>query len=461
MIRSVTLKTSFVIALLVAVVAHADIMVYFKYINGEGGFKGPFDKNVLQSELGRNPVLEGAPAGTTLFQAAFRNEGAKILAVNYDFYVGNLFTTNYYELMGEYVYGDAYGNHAIDNGALLSKGATALPKASSMVRHWVLEKQYTRLFPASRLARSFLLRGISDLNNEQTYAVYFMNFYMSVITDEYQYLPAYLLSKDSPIVSSASLEKARVDVANLYDAMKSEYGEKDTGVVKLYKLRNAIHNQLSSSVIGQIDAYIAAHPNYGKETLVQIRENIRAYYSTSAKKVFDLAKKVPAAAAIGAAAAEIMAAKANPTNLLKLSQAVATLRSEIQNEAVVTYANKTDALVLLISASQYINKEINSMSVITSKEVIKAIVNVVYAEGFLIKDNWQYFNAEIDRSATAVAAAALFADMSEIAQDTLTQAFKPSLDQWLGIEPKMQYFLDNTIKSSALNTASTILPKIK
>lgn len=452
---------SFAALLVLASAAHADLVSDFALVNGAARGKGPFGKNMLQSDQGRKMVLEGQPPGQLLFQAAFRNENAIALAKNHDFYVGNLFTTNFYELMGEYVYGDAYGSHALDHQSLLARGAQALPKANSMVRHWVLEKHYVRNFPASLIARSYLLRGISDYANEQTFAKYFFNFYLSTIQDDYQLLSALLLSKDSPIVASSSLEKARVDIAVLYDAMKLQYGDRDPGVLKLYKLRNAIHNQLSSSVIGQIDAFIAAHPGYGRSTLVSIRDSLRAYYSTSAKKIVDFAGENPAFRNVAVAAQAIVKSGSQPAQLLALSQEVAQIRSQLLNEAVLPYASKTEALVLLSTAAQFLNKEINSMSSVTSKDVIKTLVNVVYIEGFLIQDNWQYFGGEVDRAIDARAASAVFADVSDIATETLTQAFQPSFSQWQQVEPKMHYFLDNTIKSTALNTASTIMNKIR
>jgi hypothetical protein len=451
-----------ILVLATTISSHADLISDFAAINGGSGFKGPFGSNVLQGEAGRTNVRDGGlPPGKFLFQAAFRNDGARALALNNDFYVGNLFTTNFYELMGEFVYNNAFGSHVLDHNRLLQNGQRALPKASSMVRHWVLEKHFIRNFPATVLARGFLLRGISDFANEQTFTSYFLDFFMTTLTDEYQYLPALLLAKASPIVSSSSLEKARVDIAVLYDNLKASMGEKDPGVLKLYKLRNAIHNQLSVSVIAQIDSFLAAHPTYGRDVLVSIRDSLKVYYSTNAKKVADLARKFAGFNGVAQAAGAIVQGGANPTLLLKLSAEVAALRSNILNESVVPYNNKTQALVLISSAAQYLNKEINSMASITSKEVVAALVNTVYSEGFLIKDNWQYFLGEVNAAATAPAAAAVFADMTDIASDTLLQAFKPAFEQWLQVEPKMEYFVDNTIKSSALNTASTVLPRIK
>lgn len=459
MIRSVL--TSLVLAF-ATVSAQADLVSEFNVINGSTG-KGPFGYNVLQSETGRALVRDGKmPGGPVIFQAAYRNDSARALATNHNFYVGNLFTTNYYELIGEYVFGDAYGNHRLDHAGLLGRASMALPKAASMVRSWVLEKHYIATNHTSKLARSFLLRGISDMNNEQTFTVYFMNFYLSAITEDYQFLPAYLLAKGSPVTSSSSLEKARVDIANLYDSVVAQNGgdTKSAVALALYKLRNAIHNQLSVGVIAQIDSFTRSYPNVGKSTLASIRAALVSYYSVTAQEVAALATKA-GASAVAAAANAVVKGGSTPATLLALSQATAGLRSGMLDEGMVPTAKKTDSLVVLFSASQFLNKEINSMKVITDKAVITTLVNLVYIEGFLIKDNWQYFLGEVNSAADAKTASAIFADMSDIANATIDEAFKPTFAQWKSIDSKMQGFVDNTIKSSALNTASTIVSKIR
>lgn len=459
MIRSVF--TSLVLAL-VTISAQADLVSEFNVINSASG-KGPFGDNILQSATGRTAVRDGTmPGGPVLFQAAYRNERARAIATSYNVYLGNLFTTNYYELLGEYVYGDAYGTHGMDHAALIGRSSMALPKAASMVRSWVLEKHYTATNPSSKLARSFLLRGISDMNNEQTFTVYFMNFYLSAITEDYQFLPAYLLAKGSPVTSSSALEKARVDIATLYDSVVAQNGGNTNAPVALalYKLRNAIHNQLSINVIAQIDSFTRTYPGVGTSTLASIRAALVSYYSVTAQEVAALATKAGASAVVAAANA-VVKGGSTPATLLALSQATADLRTGMLDERAVPTAKKTDALVVLFSASQFLNKEINSMNVITDKAVITTLINLVYVEGFLIKDNWQYFLGEVNAAATAKAASASFADLSDIANATIDEAFKPALGQWVSIDSKMQGFVDNTIKSSALNTASTIVSKIR
>ncbi|MGZ3713369.1 MAG: hypothetical protein ACXVBE_16510, partial [Bdellovibrionota bacterium] len=180
--------------------------------------KGPFELNYIQGNRSRIAVKNGASVdGGPLFQAAYRNNIARAMIAQDNFYLGNLFTTNYYELMGEYVFGDVMSNHPLDHKRMADAGAKAMPKAAAMVRGWVLEKQYIAMFPQDQMGRAFAYRGISDLVNEQTFAQYFFNFYVSSITEDFQYLPAFILVNKSPIVASASLERARDLIAQAYD----------------------------------------------------------------------------------------------------------------------------------------------------------------------------------------------------------------------------------------------------
>ena len=112
-----------VAALALGLSAHADLASAFKKL--EGNRKGPFTLNYLQGSTGRGVVGSGGSSGKFQFQAAFRNDDARVLSEQSDFYVANLFTTNYYELQGEFVYGDAYGSHDINGPALLAQSAKA------------------------------------------------------------------------------------------------------------------------------------------------------------------------------------------------------------------------------------------------------------------------------------------------------------------------------------------------
>lgn len=425
--------------------------------------KGPFTINYLVGTSSRHAVTAGSTPSGFLFQAAFRNEVANQLAQTHGFYIGNLFTTNYYELMGAYVYNDRYSNHGLDHQALIAKGPQISLELQQLVSHWVLERHYLEYFPQSKLAQSFALRGISGSEFEQEFAYYFFELYFNSITDEMQYLPALLLLKESPVGSSASLDKARLLVAQSYDFFLARWGAQDPRVKRLYVVRNAIHNALSADIVQMIDQYVADFPFYKAEKhtyLFKVKEILIEFYSSSADKIAKQAKNV-GATTIREAAEEIVKSGASVERLLKLSFEAAQLRAQISQGSVALAANKTDLVLLLNAVSQYLNKELTSQKTVTDKRLFEVLVDIAYLEGFLIYDNWQYFRNEVESSSDAQAAAMLMADVFTICQSTLMETFNVPLAQWTSIESKMEYFVDDTLKSSSVNTISLMVERVQ
>jgi hypothetical protein len=435
--------------------AHADLKTNFAKITKT--YKGPFGLNVIQGPRGRASIKFGGTSGKQQFQAAYRNDIARAMAAEDGFWTGNLFATNYYELMGEFVYGGADTSHELDHARLVAVAPQVIAKASTMVRHWVIEKHYVSQNPNSEIAKAFTLRGISDVLNEQEYANYFFNFYVTAINDDYQYLPAFILVNKSPIVESASIGKARDLVAAAYDSYSMGWGADSEGLKAMYKVRNAIHNQLTKEVIGQIDLFMKTYPEFNNSTFQQIRQILVDYYAINAGKISAQAKAL-GMADIKAAADKVGNKATYFDGLLELSAAAANWRSNLATQ--MAFEKRAHALALLADTAKILNKEISGLKGENAKnpKVLEALVNTIYLEGFLIKDNWVYFQTEIRTSTNP---AALLADIIDASTATLAEAFRPAFSQWVSLDPKMQNFMDYTIKGSALSTASSTIEKIK
>lgn len=417
--------------------------------------KGPFGDNMLQGSRSRVTVKSGAsPSGTYYFQAAFRNESARKLAEQ-GFFTGNLFTTNYFELTGEYVYQDKYGSFELAHDKLNEQGAVAMPKAVSMVQNWVLEKYFAHTYPDTNFAKSFVVRGISGSEFEQPFAKYFFNFYLANITDDYQYLPAFLLAKESPITDSAALANARdliTTVCNFFNCGWSNHRG-------LWDIRNAIHNQMSENVIAMINTFLQENPWYeqqGHTYLQKIRTILIAYYSFNAE---DLAKiaKASNAVDIQSMAENIVSEGVNEDSLMNLSEAVADYKSQINASGI---QDRAGLMVLLIKSSQYLNAQLNRVEKVASYKTVLTLLNAIYIEGFLIKDNWDYYRSEIN-NASVEKAMGLIPEIVEVATDTFTTSFDPAYGNWksLSLDSKFENFIDDTVKSSALNNASLMVSK--
>lgn len=416
--------------------------------------KGPFTLNYLQGTSSRVVVTDGdgSPSGQFLFQAAYRNDVAKSLVSQYQLYLANLFTTNYYELMGEYVYGNPFGSHPLNHQGLLEKGDYAIEKANTMVKNWVLEKYYVSRLPESKLAASFQIRGISGAEFEQTYAQYFFNFYLSSLEgkNEFYYLPAYLLLQSSPVGQSSQLDEARRLISVSYDYFVKRWGTKDSRVRDLYELRNAIHNQLSKAVIDLIDLYVKKHSFYraeGHTYLFRIKKILQDYYDFKPDKILAMARKLNLSEVEQAARA---ADPSQPETLAQLSQAVAELKLGLIQSQSIPWSKKAEAFVLISSTAQYLNKEVGEMSQWHSS-LSQTLVNLAFLEGFLIQDNWTYFLEEAKGSGSPKA---MLTDLVMIASDTMDEAFRPAYSIWSQLSPKMERFKDDVMKSSVLNVIS-------
>jgi len=106
-----------------------------------------------------------------------------------------------------------------------------------------------------------------------------------------------------------------------------------------------------------------------------------------------------------------------------------------------------NALLLIDASCQFIGKELPSIPFTDASQVTKVLWASMYAEGFLTKDHFQVFMKDSKKLSD-------IPDVVGIATDNLKQSFSPSLDDWTKVEPKMQNFIDNTVKSSILNAAA-------
>ena len=248
-------------------------------------------------------------------------------------------------------------------------------------------------------------------------------------------------------------------ILEIYDSARVYYGEADPRARRLYQLRNLIHNQLSQSVVGQIDSFLRDYPGVEQEALRETKRLIVAYYAVTAKSIAVASKKADLPG-LEKFATELAAKKPTVAQLFELSTYGAVLRRALLDNGAILSARKAQTLVVLISISQYLSKELNGLRDLQSPQVSLALLNLIYMDEFLITDNWLYFTGQIEKSPDTRSAGAHLTDAISIANDTLIQAFEPSLPAWTAIDSKMQNFIDNTAKSSSLNTAAMIAEKV-
>ena len=190
--------------------------------------KGPFGKNVCVCTDGRRePVLR--PDGSvqnvcgekTRFCSAFRAPWAEALRQQ-GVYMGNLFTTNLFDW-------DRFDDH------------------HDLVRGQVLEKYFIETHPDHKLSTSRTLSGVSGSEYEQPAVIEFTEKYLGLdsYNDFRHFLLAYELQKRFFIRGEqGGVNKVR-NMATQIQNMDAKFGP----------LRNAVHNQISASLIPRLSAY--------------------------------------------------------------------------------------------------------------------------------------------------------------------------------------------------------------
>lgn len=446
--------------LLISNFAHADLVTEAQAILTAP--RGPFGPHKLQGEFSR---VDGdiAPSGY-FFKSAFRTPEAQALARTKNIYFGNLFTTNYYELTGETLYHDPDSNHPLDYTRMMANAKLAAPRATIMARNWILEKHYVRTLPESNLARVFGFRSIADYELEAAFAEYFFDIYLSGLTNEFNFLLATLLIRESPIADAPSITEARDLISNTHLRLMTKWGSNDPRVSRLFILRNLVHNQMSRNISSEIQRFLDEVPEYeaeGNTELPRVRDILTEYYAVEASKVVALARasgNLDLANAVTLLVATEKGTAPYAQQLLNVSNYIADLKSKLVSGGYFKYS-RTKSLLLISVATQFMSKEALDVPHPTT-ETAQILLNCVYSEGFLIRDNWVYFRDELAAATTRLQIKNLLSDIVDVSRTTLTEAVNPTLHQWVSFEPQMQSFSDSVIKSSSLNALALFSARI-
>jgi len=429
--------------------------------------KGAFGLNSLQGAHNRTTVQSGKmPKGGVVFQAAFRIKPAEELALDYGLYTGNLFSTNLFELIGEFVYKDRNKNHNMPVGKLYKVGAEAFPTARLMTKNWVIEKHYTEVSPEAGITHGFFYRGIAGAEFEEPFARDFLSYYLNFMRDENDYLPIYLLAKKSPLVQSSDLEKARKKIGDTFSYFENYYKNRPKDqpkVVYLKKIRNNIHNQLTPSVIPMIDHYLKdVHPNYQKEFgsskkafILTVRSLLVSYFEVSFKKIKKQVEALPGQKELLNTVNRLIKNPDSPEELLKFSEGIAALRKHAATMKIDP-RQKYRILTIIKMGSHALGVWPKTENAGKHKEMIPAMLNSLYAEGLLTLAE----KSEAIQSAASAKdfdAALMALEEKDVLGTVLTnigQSFSGVLELWAEVQPdkesrqKIEYFSDNTIKSS-------------
>lgn len=437
--------------------------------------KGALGKNAYQRPGGRTQVLQdstvtGAPRDT-LFVAAFRNDVADQLA-SLGFYVGNHFSSNYWELHNEFLATPQEQRSLmfrLDHARFMNTPAI-LPKAQAMNRHMLLESFYMQKFPNTRLTRGMQQRGTAD-------AVYEINFYAMTI----QYLAAHL-AKDTDYVAlfetqrrfnltgdtaEISLQRLRDAVASIHEGFEANYPGTSL-TADFYVIRNAIHNYMTPDVLTKLNAFLSRHGGefWGDESsrVRRLRDDVAAYYRTSKKTLQTGAQKI--ASKLDEKTLSVIGGLSDRGNssekLEQLSWVIA--------QALEKFRASRDPEIVhwIIKASRFVQTDIANRGRVGGDWPIRARIalDTSYAAGLVSGADWSRVRTLLSQVNVADAESVRRAygelvGVISAAPGRVREGLSPAFEDWAKIDRTMEGIVDDTLRASMLTELDQVVAFVK
>jgi hypothetical protein len=447
----------------------------FAQLNGTS--KGALGKNVYQRPNGRTQVITGdgtiqGPPGDTIFTVAFRNDVAASLTA-LDFYVGNRFASNYWELHNKYLATPADQRALafhIDHARFLATPQMA-DEARSRARHMLLEQFYMRKFPQSAVTRANVQRGTADADNEARFYGMLVEYLAKQAASQQDYVNVFEVQRRWNLtgdIKTVSLASLRDTVASIYDQLTANYG--DTQMTYDFRIiRNSVHNYMTPGVLDLLNKFLANYSGQmwnGEESEISsLRDKIRLYYKTD-KGVLKtwVAKNT---AILPADAATIVNALADGTNSLAQLETLSGLMTRSLDSF---WANRNpDVIHFLIRANQFLQVQLAARPLTQAEDWnarMRIAISAAYATGELTADAYDTAMAPLaaPQAANAGYMRARLTDINNlfvIAQANVQKTMMPALADWANIDSSMEGFVDDTLRGSMLTELDQISTFLK
>lgn len=429
--------------------------------------KGALDLNVYQTITGRVIVLQNGvivkPPADTLLTVAFRNAKAQSLA-NLDFYIGNRYGSNYWELNNKFnATPEEQAAQAFNlNHANLVTHPEALPFALSMAKHQLLELFYMQKSPTSNLTKSYNQRGVADDAHELKYYRLYADFVARHIQYENEYLLLLDFQKRSNLLpgkKTISLSDIRALVADV--SMKFDTYLPPAQAAEFRALRNSIHNGMNKSVLAKLtqfqstySALLLPEDNLSYENLKNL---ISAYYAIDKETMSVLASKVKVEIPELNSILNSLSPAGNSLNsLLKLSQLAVLAKDKFY----VTH--NIDLTHLIIRIQDFMDAELGNRIFSEANDLLvktEILSNISLATGYMAKPRHAEI-IELLKSNPQLAVKTLSQTLSEgvLAYEN---AYQPALADWKLVSTSVASFVDEGIRSSSLIALDATLTQLK
>ena len=437
-------------------------------------WKGPYGCYAKQTTEGRFCKKgRGFPGekGETLFFSAFRDKGAQKLA-ELDFYIANVFATNYYYLYAKNVVGDASSTaFDIDQEKFMASDQ-AMEDVQNVFRHTILERFYNLKFPDTKMAKTFYVRGTASSEYEVLYLNHLAEYAARHMRKRNEYLALYqVLSRyDLNSTSGVSINTLRNEVDAISQSIEPEYKS------EFSTIRNGIHNSLSRDIITILEAFNQKYEgsDLRKAEIEQLLKSLNDYFEVNVDFLKQSANTLEPKLTKQQLAT--IASLKNTHNSISELEALSEIGASLKKDMQKADSYPLETIRFIIQLNQYLQIDVlnsgidanSSNSDIQSRMFLA--INSAFSSGLirkeqrkkLLKDIRDFNHSVEGRDSERLLRIANFVSVAVYyATDNIESMYGEPLVAWKSIDPVVGGVVDDTLKASLLIDLARLTNDIK
>jgi len=437
-------------------------------------WKGPYGCYAKQTTEGRYCRRSGGfpgEKGETLFFSAFRDEGAQKLAA-LDFYIANVFATNYHYLYAKNVVGDADSTaFEIDHEKFMADDQ-AMEDVLNVFNHTILERFYNLKFPDTKMARTFYARGTASSEYEVLYLNHLAEYVARHMRKRNEYLSLYqILSRyDLNSTSGVSINTLRNEVDAISQSIEPEYKS------EFSTIRNGIHNSLSRDTLTILEAFYQKYDgsDLHKAEIEQLLKSLNSYFAVNVDFLKESANKLEPK--LNEQQLATIASLKNTHNSISQLEALSEIGAALKMRMEQTDSYPLEAIRFIIQLNRYLQVDVlnsgvdanSSNSDIQSRMFVA--INSAFSSGLITKKQRKKlltdirdFNYSVEgRDLERLLKIADFVSVAvNYATDNIESMYGEQLVAWKSIEPVVGGVVDDTLKASLLIDLARLTNDIK
>ncbi len=437
-------------------------------------WKGPYGCYAKQTTEGRFcKTVDGFPGekGEILFYSAFRNEGANKVA-ELDFYIANVFATNYYYLYAKNVVGDANStSFEIDHKKFMANDQ-AMEDVQNVFRHTILERFYNLKFPDTKMAKTFYVRGTASSEYEVLYLNRLAEYAAKHMQNRNEYLALYqILSRyDLNSTSGVSINTLRNEVDAISQGIEPKFKS------EFSTIRNGIHNSLSRDTITILEAFNNTYDgsSLSKGDIDQLLQSLNTYFEVNADFLKQTANRLKPN--LNEQQLATIASLKNTHNSISQLEALSEIGAALKRRMEQADSYPLETIRFIIQLNQYLQVDVltsgidahSSNAEVQSRMFVA--INSAYSSGLLgekehkklLTDIGDFNYSVVGRNLERLLEIANFASIAAYyATDNIEEMYGKPLVAWKSIEPTMTGVIDDTLKASLLIDLAMLVNDIK